>query len=94
MTSSGAAEDRSRDRQAELASGLEVDDKTEPDRLLDRQVAGLGPLEDAVDIVCGAAKVVCHIGPIGHQATVVGIVALGIDRGQIVLLTSATTSRR
>ena len=43
----GEIDDRWRDREAELLSGLEVDDEIELDRLLDRQIAGLSPLQDA-----------------------------------------------
>ena len=30
--------------------GLQIDGQLELDRLLDRQVAGLGPLEDTIDV--------------------------------------------
>ena len=36
--------------------GLEVDDELELGRLLDRQVAGLGALEDLVDIPSRSAE--------------------------------------
>jgi hypothetical protein len=47
----GAAEDRSRDRQAERPGSLEIDDKLEIGRLLDRQIGRLGALEDLSDDV-------------------------------------------
>ena len=78
----GEQEDRSWDGQAELAGGLQVDDEVELDRLLDRQVAGLGALQDAVDIVGGAGKVVRHIGSVRYQAALIGVFPLRVDGGQ------------
>ena len=43
-------QERRRDRQAERLGGLEVDHQLELRRLLDGQVAGLGALEDLVDV--------------------------------------------
>jgi hypothetical protein len=45
----GEIEDRLGDRQGEFSRGLEVDDQLECCRLLDRQVGGLGALEDLID---------------------------------------------
>ena len=42
----GAGEDRWRDREAERLGCVEVDDQLECRRLLDRQIGGLGALED------------------------------------------------
>src|SRR6266481_6040872 len=42
----GAGEDRWRDGEAKRLGGVEVDDQLEGRRLLDRQVGGLGALED------------------------------------------------
>ena len=83
MTSSARPKDQRRDRQPQLAGGLQVDDEIEPDRFLDRQVAGLGALQDAVDVVGGTAEIVRHIGPIGHQAAIVGILPLWVNRRQM-----------
>ena len=44
---------RRRDREAERLGRLEVDDELEFGRLLDRQVGGLGPLEDPIRIEFG-----------------------------------------
>src|SRR5882724_8739554 len=41
-----AGEDRGRDRQPEGFGGVEIDDQLKPGRLLDRQIGGLGALED------------------------------------------------
>jgi len=53
-------------REAEVFRGLEVDDEIELHRLLDRQITGPGPLQDSINIASRSAKVVRHIGPIGH----------------------------
>src|SRR5262249_32606308 len=46
----GAGENRIRHGQAEGLGGLEIDDELEPGRQLDRQLARLGTIEDAIDI--------------------------------------------
>src|ERR1700737_1140366 len=47
-------QERLGNRQAEGLGGLEVDDQLELRRLLDREVGGLGAVENFVDIVGGA----------------------------------------
>ena len=76
----GAGEDCGRDRQAERLGGLQVDDKIEFDWLLDWQIAGLGALQDAIDIVRRSAEVVRHVGAVGREAAIVGVFSLRIDR--------------
>src|SRR5215207_6430858 len=46
----GACEERGRDREPERLGGLEVDDKLELGRLLDREIGGLGTPQDPVDV--------------------------------------------
>src|SRR5262252_10945840 len=58
---------RRRERQAEGLGGLEVDDELELRGLLDRQVGGLGPLEDLVHIDRGAAEQVVEAGGLRDQ---------------------------
>jgi hypothetical protein len=44
-----------RDGQAERLGGLEIDDQLECRRLLDRQIGGLGALEDLSDVTADVA---------------------------------------
>src|SRR5712692_1984197 len=57
---------RLRDREAEGLGGLQVDHKFELRGLLDREIAGLGALEDLVDKASGAATQVGKAGSVGH----------------------------
>ena len=61
---------------------LRLDDEIEPHRLLDGQVAGVGPLQKPIDIVRRPTEVVRSIRPVSHQAAVFDIFALGVDGGQ------------
>src|SRR5262249_33660896 len=45
-------------REPERLCGLEVDDEREFVRLLDRQVAGFRPFEDAIDVTCRLAVLI------------------------------------
>ena len=61
----GAGEDQRRDSEAERPGGL--DDEFECGRLLDRKISRLSSLQDAVDIVSGAAKDVEDAGAVGDE---------------------------
>ena len=50
ITSSARAEQRGRDSEAERLGGLEVDNETEPRRLLDGKVGWLGTFENFVNV--------------------------------------------
>jgi hypothetical protein len=50
----GAQQKRFRNCQAESLSGSQIDDQIVLGGLLDRNVGGLGPAQDFVDIVAGA----------------------------------------
>jgi hypothetical protein len=52
----GAGKDRWRDCQAEGLGGLEIDDQLECCRLLDRQIGGLGAVEDLSGINADQAR--------------------------------------
>src|SRR5450631_2358803 len=64
----GAQQYRLRNREAERLRCLEVDDKVELGRLLDRQVGRIGALENLVHIASGATEKVSKVRSIGHQA--------------------------
>src|SRR5215472_6385678 len=61
---------RPRNRQAERFGRLEVDHQLELGWLLDRQIGGLGALEDLVDVVGAPPKEVGRVGRIGDQQAV------------------------
>src|SRR6516162_1894765 len=82
----GAGKDRRRDCEAERLRSLEIDDEIEFYWLLDRQVAGLGTLQDLVDVARSSSEIVRDIRAIGHQPAVVCKFALGIDRRQARLI--------
>ena len=52
----GEAEDQWRDRKAERVCGLEVDDKLEFGRLINRDVARLGAVEDIMHVIRDTAS--------------------------------------
>ena len=81
----GAGEQRSAAREAERLGGLEVDDQLVLGWRLHRQVGRLLALEDAIDVAGRAPVLVDEIRPVGNQATAGDEVAVGIDRGQLVL---------
>src|ERR1700730_717069 len=68
-------QERRRDRQAEGFGGLEVDDQLELGGLLNGQVAGLGALEDLVNIDGEPSVRVTLTRAVAHQSTSVGILA-------------------
>src|SRR5215212_9537722 len=47
--------------------GLQVHHEVKGHRLLDREISGFRPIEDAVDIVGGAAVTRQQTGPVGHE---------------------------
>src|SRR6516162_10150126 len=64
--------------EAERLGGLEINDKLEFGRLLDRKVAGLVASQDLVDIGrSDMAPVIGNIGSIGEKPTLVYILPLG-----------------
>ena len=65
----GAGEQRRRDVQAERLRGRKVDDEVELGRLLDRDVGGLCPAQNLVDIVGGASEQVREVWSIRHETS-------------------------
>jgi len=59
----GEVEDRGWDRHADRLGGLQVDDKQEFGWLLDREISGLGALQDFVDITGGNRAFSMRSGP-------------------------------
>src|SRR5882672_2018536 len=58
---------RRRDREPEGLGGLEVDHQVELRGMLDREVRGLGALENLVNQPCGATKHVIYIFAVVHE---------------------------
>src|SRR5262249_61283372 len=80
----GGGDELVRHLEPERIRGLEVDDKLEFGRLLDRQVAGPFTLEDAIDIARRLPVAPPHLNPPRHQAAARDEVAERIDRRQAV----------
>src|ERR1700730_17323724 len=74
----GTQQDRFRNRESDGLSGLEVHDKFEFDRLLDRKLAGLGSLEHAVDVCCQPTPRIEDAGEIGHDPAVRDVIQISI----------------
>src|SRR5262245_17496716 len=78
----GADEERGRHGPTKGAASLPIDYEFELDRLLDRQIAGFGTLEDLVDVCRSTAEIVRNIRTIGEHPAVVRIFPLGVNRWQ------------
>src|SRR5712664_394815 len=76
----GAGEDRGRDGEAERLGGVEIDDQLEPSRLLDRQIGGLGALEDLSSVSADQANGSSEAGSIAEQAAGSRVFTRLIDR--------------
>src|SRR6266436_1709524 len=76
----GAGEDRWRHGEAERLGGLEIDDQLECRRLLDRQIGGLGALEDLSGVNTELAKDGCGARSIADQAAGRDVFANAINR--------------
>src|SRR5690242_9654423 len=75
----GAKQERIGHLESDGFGGLEVDAQIELGRLLDRQVARLGALEDLVDVVSGAAVHVLVAWPERHQPAGLHQLPVGAD---------------
>src|SRR5262249_2418789 len=58
---------RLRNRQANLLRCFQIDDEFKLRRLLHRQIAGLGTLQDSVYEICYASVTVRRIRPVRHE---------------------------
>src|SRR5258708_15966666 len=63
---------RLRDRNAKPLGGFQIDDKLNGVALLERQVARLGALEQAIDEVRGTVESVKNVSAVGHQSSRLG----------------------
>src|SRR5215472_13188999 len=78
----GDGEQSRRNVDAECSGGFQIDDQLVLGRRLNRQIAWLLALEDAIDIGCCLPVRLKHLNPIGHQAAARDEVAERIDRKQ------------
>src|SRR5262245_66342910 len=77
----GEREQPVRNLEAERLGGLEVDHQLELGRLLDRQIARLGALENPADVNAGLAIGVRKVRSIAHQTPGCGVLPQIVDRG-------------
>src|SRR5215510_2929015 len=80
----GGREERRRHGEAKQPGGLGVDNQLELARLHDRQVRGLGALEDATRIDAHLTPRIWKAGSVAHQAAGFGIFTRCIYRGDRV----------
>src|SRR5215469_13483488 len=65
----GEREQRRWDFEAERLGGRQIDDEIELGRLLDRDVPGLRPVQNLVNVVTGAPEQVDKVWSIGHKTS-------------------------
>src|SRR6516164_6113027 len=65
----GAAEQRRRHGKTERLCGRQIKDEIELGWLLDRQILGLRPAQNLIDIVTGAPKQLGKAWPISHETS-------------------------
>ena len=87
-----AQQDRLWDGETERFGGLEIDHQFELGRLLDRQIAWLGTLQDLVDVFGRSAEEVIEARSIGDQRAVRDEVLRGNQAGIWILDASARSS--
>src|SRR5262245_29207524 len=81
----GAGEKRRRDGEADRLGDLEVDHQLEFVRSLNREIGGLGALENASNILDAyLAKEVNRVSAIAHQVAAKGPITIRINRRNVV----------
>src|SRR6266404_3739332 len=80
----GAREQHRRHIESQRLGRLQVDDQFELGRRLNGEIAGIGALQDSVDVGCGSAKDIDGIAAVGNQSTARSKYAQWIDCGQAV----------
>ena len=83
MTSS-AREHAWRDNEAEIVRRFPVQDELESCRLFDRQIPGMGTLENLVDEICGAAVQDEQVGPIRYETSRLRILGVVVNCRDLV----------
>src|SRR5262244_1037847 len=78
----GDGEQSRRNVDAECSGGFQIDDQLVLGRRLNRQIAWLLALEDAIDIAGRAVEAIERVGPVADQPAVNGEITVGIDRRQ------------
>src|SRR5262249_55141382 len=75
---------RLRNYDTDLLGGLEVDHQLKFRRLLDRQIGGLGTLQNPVHVIRYASVVLSVVSPVGDETTDIYKLSIGIHRRQPV----------
>src|SRR6476659_5587645 len=76
----GAAKQRHRESEAERLGGLEVDDKLDLHRLVDREVGRLYTIEDPARVDADLVIGIPQTGSIAHETARESVIAEGVDR--------------
>src|SRR5262249_11219454 len=80
----GARQQRRRNGEVKHPGGLGIDHQLELARLHDRQVGGLGALEDTAGVNSELPKRIDNVGSVAHQPTDFSKIAVGKCRGDRV----------
>src|SRR5215471_6429240 len=69
-----------RDGEAESVGRVEIDDELELRRLQDRQVGGVGAVENFASISASLTRPVCLVGSVAHQPAGYDMITVRISR--------------
>src|SRR5215470_11042033 len=78
----GAGEQRGRNFETERSRGLEIDDEFDLRWLLDRQIGGLGTLQNFIHVGRCATVLVGDIWSIAYEPAIFDMLAITINRRQ------------